>query len=82
MRLLKTYPTVMGLTRRFFSEKLVFHCRLCRQLKESLFRVESPDGVICMDCFNRKLAGEPITQYRSADIVTRGRGKKKKKRLH
>lgn len=77
MRLVQTYPTVRGMTRRRFSEKLLFHCRLCRESKESIIRVQSPDGVICMSCFNKTLSGEPITQYRSQDCGRAGRPKKR-----
>ncbi len=75
MRLLQTYPTVRGMTRRRFSEKLVFHCGLCRESKESILRVESQDGLICMSCFNKKLSGEPIVQYRDKEIASRTKRK-------
>ena len=71
MRLLRTYPKEQGMTRRFFSETLEFHCRSCRNVVESRYRIESPEGVICGQCYSDKLAGIPIVQYRDTEQTPR-----------
>ena len=68
MRLLKTYPTEQNMTRRFFSEKLEFQCRACRNVEESRYRIQTLEGVICNSCFGKKLEGKPITQRRDKEI--------------
>ena len=75
MRLLRTYPKQQGMTRRFFSEKLEFHCRSCRNVCESRYRIESLEGVICGQCYSDKLAGIPIVQYRDTEQTPRARKK-------
>jgi hypothetical protein len=52
------------MTRRFFSDKLEFQCRACREVKNSRYRIESVLGVICNACYSAKLTGEPIVQHR------------------
>lgn len=75
MRLLRTYPKEKNMTRRFFDEKLEFHCRSCRNTIESRYRVESLEGVICGQCYSDKLAGIPIAQYRDTEQTPRARKK-------
>ncbi len=76
MRLLRTYPTRQYMTRRFFSDLLEFQCRECRGVKESRYRVESPTGVICGQCYSDKLAGIPIIPFRDAEPRKNKRKKK------
>lgn len=71
MRLLRTYPTRQYMTRRFFSDVLAFQCRECRSVKESRYRVESPAGVICGQCYSDKLAGIPIIPLRDVEQPAR-----------
>ena len=77
MRLLRTYPKQQDMTRRFFSEKMLFQCRLCRKPRESRYRIESPVGVICGQCYSDKLAGIPVKPRQ--DKETKPWGPKRKK---
>ena len=78
MRLLRTYPTEQNMTRRFFSEKMAFLCRSCRNAIESSYRVESLDGVICSSCLDKKLKGIPIVQYRDTEPTPNVRLRRKR----
>lgn len=55
-----TFPTKMGMTMRRFDHKLTFICNSGRQIVDSTVRVETPIGIICGDCYERKLTGLPI----------------------
>ena len=67
MRLLRTYPTQKNMTRRLFSEKLEFLCRACTEVRESRYRTQTLDGLICSICFRKKLKGLPIAQHRDKE---------------
>ncbi|KKM74150.1 hypothetical protein LCGC14_1403250 [marine sediment metagenome] len=66
------------MTLRRFDDKLTFICNSCRQVVDSKVRVETLIGIICNDCYERKLMGLPIkTAGRENHPRTRGRAKKK-----
>ena len=51
-----TYPTRRAMTLRRFNFAMRFTCVRCDLSKTSKFRAETPEGVICNDCYGKKLA--------------------------
>ena len=81
MKLIRTYPSKLGMTLRRFSEKLEFLCRLCQLVQESAYRVETPGGLICDPCYRATLQGKTITPYRDTENAPWNPERVEKKRL-
>ena len=81
MRLLKTFETQKGMTRRFFSEKLEFQCRACMAVCDSRYRIETVEGVICNGCYSAKLEGREITVFKDKESRPWSAERVRKKKL-